>query len=272
MMRNLSISSAWEETKAILARDGRLFLSVALALVALPAAVTGAIRPNGVSDSSTSIGIDLVLIVTSLIALAGQLALIRLALGPSITVGGAIRYGFVRMPTYFLAAILILVALLLLAVPFAAILAVMGVPLDMSPVPRSPGFLLVVLLYVVVAFFVAVKMIMSAPAASAEAIGPIAIVKRSWDLTSGHWWRLFGFGLLFFIGAGVVLIAVGAAVGLVVTIVLGPVEPMSASALVVALVQALINAIVTTLFAVMLARMYVQLSGRGEVDSTMSAT
>jgi hypothetical protein len=40
-MANLSISAAWDETKAILAHDGKLFASVALALIALPALVTG---------------------------------------------------------------------------------------------------------------------------------------------------------------------------------------------------------------------------------------
>jgi hypothetical protein len=268
-MRDLSISRAWDETKAILARDGRLFVSVALALVALPAAVTGAIRPNGMADSSTSVWIDLVLIAASLIALAGQLALIRLALGPSITVDGAIRHGFLRMPTYLLAAILIIAALLVLAIPFGVVLAALGVPMDMSPVPRSPALLLVVFLYVLVAFFAGVKMIMSAPAASAEPIGAIAIIKRSWELTSGHWWKLFAFVLLFFIGAVIALIAAGTAVGLVVTILFGPAEPLSAAALVEALVQALINAVVTTLFAVMLARIYVQLSGRGEVQASV---
>jgi uncharacterized membrane protein len=149
------------------------------------------------------------------------------------------------------------------------VLAALGVPMDMSPVPRSPALLLVVFLYVLVAFFAGVKMIMSAPAASAEPIGAIAIIKRSWELTSGHWWKLFAFVLLFFIGAVIALIAAGTAVGLVVTILFGPAEPLSAAALVEALVQALINAVVTTLFAVMLARIYVQLSGRGEVQASV---
>ena len=38
-MRALSLSQAWDDTKAIITRDGRLFASVALALVALPAVI-----------------------------------------------------------------------------------------------------------------------------------------------------------------------------------------------------------------------------------------
>src|SRR5206468_4861024 len=132
-MRDLSISRAWDETKAIIARDGRLFLSIALALVALPAAVTGAIRPDGMADGMTPVWVDLILIVASLIALAGQLALIRLALGPSVTVGAAVRHGFARMPVYLLAAILVIIALFILAIPFGAVLFALGVPIDLSP-------------------------------------------------------------------------------------------------------------------------------------------
>lgn len=264
-MRDLSISTAWDETKAIVARDGRLFLSVALALVALPAALTGAMRPNGMAGASAPIWVELVLIATSLVALAGQLALIRLALGPSTTVGSAIGHGFARMPIYLLAAILIVIVLLVLAIPFVIALTALGVPLDRQPIPSSPQLFLIVFLYFLLAFAAGVKMSMSAPVASAEGAGPIAIIKRSWELTAGHFWTLFGFLLAFVVAAVIALIAVGAAVGVVVTLLLGAIEPMSGSALVVGLVQGLINAVVTTLFAVMLARIYVQLSGRGEV-------
>src|SRR5206468_914506 len=145
----------------------------------------------------------------------------------------------------------------------------LGVPMDMRPVPFTPALLIVVGLYFALAVFAGVRMVMSAPVASAEQSGPITIIKRSLVLTSGHWWELFGFLLLFFVGAVVVLIGVGAAVGVVVTLLFGPVEPMSASALIVALVQAVINAVVTTLFAVMLARIYVQLAGRGDVQASV---
>src|SRR5947199_4811425 len=146
-MRHLSLSQAWDETKAIIARDGRLFVSVALALVALPAAITGLLSPKGVGSVSTSWWIDLVVVVASLIALAGQLALIRLALGPSITVGGAIGHGIRRMPIYLLAVVLILAVLFVAAIPFAVVLTLLGVPLPANGVPAAPPALVAALLY-----------------------------------------------------------------------------------------------------------------------------
>jgi hypothetical protein len=259
-MRKLSLSRAWEETKAIVAHDGRLITSVALALIALPTAITTLITPNGVGQSN-AMWVDVVIILTSLVALAGQLALIRLAIGPSVAVGEAIAHGIRRMPLYFLAVLLICLALVAIAIPFAVVLALMGVPIEQAPKAVSGPLLLAALLYVILVFYAAVRMIMAAPVASAEPVGPIRIIMRSWSLTGGSFWRLLGFLLLFFMGAIILLMAVQAVVVLLATIVLGPVESMSASALLVALVQALANAAISTLFSLMIARLYIQLAG-----------
>ena len=42
---------------------------------------------------------------------------------------------------------------------------------------------------------------------------PIGILQRSWQLTAGSWWRLFGFLILFIIAVLCVMIAAGALVG-----------------------------------------------------------
>ena len=41
---------------------------------------------------------------------------------------------------------------------------------------------------------------MTSPVASEETVGPIGIIRRSWELTRGNWWRLFGFIVLFLLG------------------------------------------------------------------------
>lgn len=262
-MAGLSISRAWEETRRVLAHDGRLVASVALAMIAFPAALSALVNPRAMSDSATPMWIDVLVLLCSLVVLSGQLALIRLALAPSITVGAAIAHGFRRMPIYLLAAILVGMAMLIAAIPFFLVLVLSGVSLAGADLMRSPVFLLLSGLYLIVLFFVGVRMIMSSPAASAEPIGPIEIIRRSWHLTHGHGWALFGFLVLFFVGAAVLLIAVSSALGSVVTLLLGPVEPMSLSALLVALADAIVQAIVTSLLAIMLARIYAQLSGGG---------
>ena len=269
-MAVLSISRAWEETKAVLAHDGRLIGAVALALIALPTAVTGLINPKGMTGSGP-LWSDVIVIIASLAALAGQLSLIRLALGPSTTVGAAIVHGLRRMPIYLLSAMLMVLALLVLAIPFGGALAALGVPLESKTIPATPGVTLVLILFVALVLLIAVRMLMTAPVASAEEAGPVAIIRRSWELTAGHWWKLFGFLILFFIGAVVALLAVSAIAGVVAGLLFGAIEPMSPSALLVALVQAVANAAMTGLFAVMLARIYVQLAGAGAQASVPSS-
>lgn len=272
-MSNLSISQAWDETRALFASDGRLFASVALALTGVPTMISGLIEPQGTGLSAEStIWVDLLTLAAALIALIGQLALVRLALKPSITVAGAIAHGARRMPTYLLTAIIAGLGLLLLAVPLLIVAMLSGVKLDRTMTAMTPALAVLVVIFVIVALFVGVRMLMGTPVATAEHAGPVEIIKRSWNLTDGKFWKLLGFLVMILIGAGVVLMAIGAVVGSVATLALGPLESMSASALVLSVCEGLFNAAFTALFAVMLARVYVQLSGRDTVEAPTSGT
>lgn len=270
-MAGLSISRAWEESRSILARDGRLFASVALALVALPSLISGLVTPDGSPPGSSPMLLDLIVLVASLAAIAGQLALMRLALGPSITVGGAIMHGLRRVPIYFVSVLLIVAALFVVAVVLATVLIALGVPIDAESVPATTPVVIAVIALVAFIFFAAVRVLMGGPVATAEQVGPIGILRRTWALTAGHFWQLLGFLVMFFIGAVVALMAVQTVAGIIARVAFGPVEPMSLSALFVALFGAVTNALVTGLFAVMLARIYAQLAGGGAEASVPSS-
>lgn len=273
MMSNLSISTAWEESRALLAHDGRLFASVALALIGIPTTVSALIEPKGMALAGGSPWwVAVLTFVFALLALVGQLALVRLALKPSITVGAAINHGARRMPIYLVTALLIGLCLAVLIIPLAIGAKVSGIPLDKSTTTLTPALTAMVLVIVLVAIFIAVRMLMATPVASAEPAGPLEIVKRSWSLTQGKWWKLFGFMVMIVVAATVVLVAISAIVGSVVTVALGAPVAMSVSALVIGLFEGLFNAAFTAVFAVMLARIYVQLSGRETVDAPVSGT
>lgn len=272
-MGHLSISEAWEETRVLLKRDGRLLSIVALALIAVPTAIMGAVSPRGLAEGSHSIGGDLVALIGSLLAVAGQLALIRLALTPGQTVGSAIVHGIRRTPVFLLALILVVIGLFIAAVPFGAILAVAGVPLSKTAeASYNPLTLVAVLLYIALIIFIGVRLIMAAPVASAEPVGIIGVLRRTWQLTSGHWWRLLGFLIMFFFGMLIVLLAVTALTGVVAEMAFGTPDPLSASALVIALVQGVLNAVVTLVFVLMSARLYAQLAGSGEAQVSVPSS
>jgi hypothetical protein len=223
-------------------------------------------------EAATPIWVDVVTLVASLIALGGQLALIRLALGPSVTVGGAIGHGLRRMPIYLLAGLIIVAGLFVVAVVLGVILVALGVPITGTKLPATPPVAIAMILFLAFAIYVGVRMAMSAPAASAEPIGPIAILKRSFQMTEGHFWKLLGFLLVYFIAALVVLVGITAAIGVPVGLAFGRIEPMSVSALIVALIHSLLNAGLTAVLAVMLARIYAQLAGGGAAESGVPIT
>ena len=263
-MAALSISRAWDETRVRIAADGRLMSIVAAALIVLPGLIVEVISPSSIRSESTMLE-SILFLVSSLLALVGQLAIIRLAVTPAVSVGEAIGHGARRMPIYLVAAILLTIAFIVLLIPFGLVAYAAGVPFDKSSEQaflQSPVALLLSLLYLAVLIFIAIRMLMSSPVASEENAGPVQILRRSWDLTAGHWWRLFGFIVIFVIGALILIAAVNWVVTAVAVFLFGAVAPMSASALLVGLFDSIVNGFLTVLLAVMMARIYLQLSGR----------
>lgn len=256
-MANLSISKAWDETRETVARDGGLLTTIALAVFVLPGVISDIVTPAAPAGQLPKPGLWMVLAgIALVIALAGQLAVIRLAIGSRLTVGEAIGHGARRVPAY-------LAATLIWVVPFSIIAVLLVGSSGGQMQAMSPAAALGLVLLFFIGLFFAIRMLMSSSVASAEAVGPVAILQRSWQLTSGHWFRLFGFFLVFLIGAIVAILALAAVSGVVAQLAFGGVEPFSVGALFVALVVQLASAIVSVLLMVMLARIYVQLAGDG---------
>ena len=259
-MAGLSISRVWDESRAVLARDGKLMFTVALALMALPAAIAELIYPSG-SSGAQNLGAAGLTLIVAVIGLIGQLAIARLAVGPSLTVGEAIGHGARRTLPYLLSVILLFLGFVILALPFIGVMMAMGMDFEPPVETVPPGAWLIILALSFVILAVAVRLLLAAPVASLEGLGPVAILRRSWQLSAGHFWRLFGFLILFLIAAIVVLGVVSMIAGLFAAMA-GQTEPFSVSALIIALLTSVASAAVTTVFVVMLTRMYMQLAGR----------
>lgn len=276
-MTALSISRAWDESKAIFASDGRLLVAVALALVVLPTVIVGLVVPSDPAEGGLYAG--LVQTAAALVAMIGQLALIRLAIGPATTVGAAISHGLRRFPA-LLGAMLLLLLLIIVAllIPIMLVLAATGA-VDLADPTRTttagamagPAAAIIVVL-AIAAVAISVKFILAAAVASAEAAGPITILKRSWSLTNGHYWKLLGFLVLLLVVALVLMAAAGAIGGVLGAIISPDLEVFSLGALVLALFVGIAQGVFTVLSAVMIARIYLQLSGRDSIDVTVPKT
>lgn len=258
-MRKLSISQAWEETRAVLARDGKLIGAVALALLVLPGLVVNATMPTAQRGAMPAPGPWMIVgAVALIISFVGQLSIVRLAMGPQITVGQAIAHGARRTLPF-------IGAFLMWAVPFALLVSLLY-EVARSNVPNVSAIAAIGMIIVfIVGIFFAIRLLLLGPVASAEPIGPFDIFRRSWDLTAGNWWRLFGFILVFFIGAVILLWATASVVGLLAKMIFGDVAPLSAGWLLVMIIAQLLSAFVYVVLFTMQARLYAQRSG-GEVS------
>ncbi|MES2137181.1 MAG: hypothetical protein V4502_09010 [Pseudomonadota bacterium] len=265
-MTKLSVSKAWDESKQVIAHDGRLLVPVALAMFVLPGILVDLVVPEGTAGQLPPAGPWIAAAsLAALVSLVGQLAVIRLAMGPHLTVGEALSHGARRLLPY-------LAAVLMWMLPFLVLGVILFGQIAADPAKPSPGAALAFLALVIVMTFVAVRLILTSSIASAEAIGPVAILGRSWALTKGNWWRLFGFFLAFMIGAIVLFWATESVFGMAANLVFGGTEANSVAWLLVRLVAQLLSALISVIFFVMLARIYRQLAGVGEAQPSVPST
>ena len=254
-MTKLSIGQAWSEAVDVVKRDGRLIVPVALAFAVIPATLFALVVPPAPAGQLPKPGSWTFLYpLLILAALIGQMAIMRLAIGPAASVGESIRHALRRSPS-------VIGAALIFGIPAAAIMLPILMPILANPTSPPPAAALLLMVAAIVLLCLWVRLMLMTPSGTAEEIGPVAIVKRSWALTRGNFWRLLAMALLFGIVAWIAIVAVQSVTGSVLIIALGKPEPWSVSALLMALIAAIVQTIASVLFAVLLARIYVQLAG-----------
>lgn len=271
MSSKLSISRAWDQTRDIFRRDGGLITAVALALIVLPEVVVGIVAPPEPGATEPAAGAQMLRLLAGLISLVGQLAIIRLALGPSTTVGAAISHGLRRFPSTLGAFALLVIVMGLVLIPTAAVLSIlMGVDLNQLSQAPTPGMAMLFLIIVIIGALISVRFTLLAPVGSAEALGPFGIFKRTWQLTAGHYWRLLGLVALLLIAALFLLLTASVIGGLLARLVGGEISAFSVGALIVSLVAGAAQGAFSILASVMLARVYSQIAGRDAEASVPS--
>lgn len=261
-MANLSITTAWNETAAFVAREAQLVLPIGFLLLALPGAVLQMLMPTPVPGELPEAGAWMAAIpVVVVISLVGTIAVTLLALRPGTSVGEALQHGLRRLIPIFLAIVIVGLAASVLMVPLMMLFGGVAVAAGNPAIAA-----LAVLVVLPAALFLWARLSMMTPVAAAEPIGPIAIIQRSWALSRGHFWKLFGFLVLLVIAAMVISMAIGALVGILVFLIAGAPTPGSVGSYLMLIVSALVQAVVSTVFAVMIARVYAQLAGTGTSD------
>lgn len=268
MASKLSISRAWDDTREVLRRDGKLITSVALALIVLPVAIGLLVAPpKALSGVEPAKWAGFVSLIVSLIGIAGQIAIIRLALGPAISVKEAIQHGFKRLVPAFAALFLFGLAAAIVAIPLMLVIAgpdALKSAVAEQPTPALGRALLIIGLLLLAA---AVRFQLIMPVASAETGNPFQILRRSWELSKGQFLRLLGFLLLSLILALVLVLFLGQVGGaLIAKTLFGTIAPFSLAALITGLLSGAAQAAFAMIVSVMMGRIYVQLAGGAEAS------
>ena len=263
-MKRLSLSKAWDDCRQAVARDGRLMAIVALALIALPGTVQALVTPNAPAGQLPEPGAWVaVALVATLLGIVGQLAILRLVAVRGTSVGEAIAHGARRLIT-------LVAAVLLWLLPLALLMVLLGESLTDGR-PSAGAAIGVIILFCAIVFAL-VRMLILPAVISAEPVGPIAAIRRSWALTAGSWWRLFAFLMLFLIAALCVLLAVELVIGAFVAATFGDNEPMSLSRLIIALVSQAVTSVLLVFYLAMVGKIYEQLAGAPAAEAGVPNT
>lgn len=264
----ISIGKAWDESRDILTRDGKLILTIGAAMLMLPTALVALVSPQAVGAEPPAPGFMgmTVQILSFLLTQTGVLALIALALRPNLSVGESIRAGLSRLlPTLAAFLLYILPMVFLLGIIFGATVGG-DTPEAMLANLRSAGggASLAILLWAVAFVYLGVRFLLANAVALAESANPITILKRSWQLSRGAFFKLFLFMLLWGILLLTAQMATAAVTGVLVGLTLGAPEPFSVAALLTGLIAGAVNMMVVIVYALMVARIYAQ---RVTIDS-----
>jgi len=272
-MATLSITQAWNETTAFLAREGRLVFPVAFLLVALPGLALQLAGPVAAPGEMPELGLAwlLLLPVAIVASMIGTIAIAYLALRPGASVGEALQRGLRRFVFLLLATLLIGLAAMVVVVPLT-LLIVGGTALAGGDLESAAGsIVLLALILLVLGVALWVKLMLMTPVAAAEDAGPIRIIARSWGLTAGYFWKLLGFVLLLLIAVIVAMMVITMIAGILIALVAGPPEPNSLAFVLVGIVSAILQAIASAIIVTVTARIYAQLSGdAGEVGKVFT--
>lgn len=266
MMRSLSIGRAWEEASAFLGRNMRLIVPVALATFVVAPTIANWMAPRGPMEPSTVPGLSLLMLLIILVlAFVGQMTIASMAIGGHGSVGEQLGHAFRRVWGVLGALFIVILPIMLIAtIAAGSVLIGAGLtdPSAITPerLAQLSGFGAILLVALLALLSVWSRLFPISAVAMTEGSGPIALLKRCWALTRGHFWRLFATIMLILIAEIVLTQTFTFVGGVLFTLVLGEAAPFSVSALLISLFVALAGAAISVISAALIGRVYAQLA------------
>lgn len=240
-----SYNAVWEATMQMLRENARLLAAVAGVFFFLPALLTAQFLPPPETTDPNRVFSDMIeyysnawpwLFLQSLFTMVGAAAMLRLVLARGTSVGAALGFGLMLLPFYFLLSLI------------TGILIGLGIVLLIVP-----GLYLVGRLVPAVAVMVA-----------ENRRNPIDTVSRSFEITAGHGWAVFGLVFVVVLVAGIVILVVTLLAGTIFLLAAG----QELGGLFTAIVSSALSAAFATLLLVLYAAVYRGLTKADSVGAT----
>lgn len=264
-MAKLDTNAAWKEASAIVSANREVLLALAGVFFMLPSLALAVIAGEpemapGMSGEQMMAAMEefyagawWLILISAVLQIVGLMAILTLMRDRSRpTVGQAIGAGLAGTPTYLAAQLIIVLALSLIGVAAVVSTALATV---------------VVLLVIGAAVFAVFRLLLVAPVVAVEGVrNPLAAMVRSWRLTQGNFWRLFGFLLLILILFVVIVAIVMMIIGLILALATSG-EPQR---IIAAVFSSALGAVAVVYFAGVIAAVHRQLGGPAAAD--LSAT
>lgn len=262
-MAKFDSNAAWQEAAGLVAANREVLFALAGVFFLLPSLLLAVVLGEPEVDSAAG-GQQMLaamtafygrgwwlILLAALVQIAGMLTVLTLMRDHRRpTVSEAIKAGFAGLPTYFAAQMLFV-----LGIGLAGGLLV-GIAAAVLPA------LAAVMALVLIAFlvFAAIRLILLAPLVAVEGQrNPVAALTRSWHMTRGNFWRIFGFlllvAILFLVALAVIMIVVG--------IVLAVLSQGEVQRLLASVVSSALSAVAVLYFLGILAAVHRQLAGKG---------
>ncbi|WP_315761181.1 glycerophosphoryl diester phosphodiesterase membrane domain-containing protein [Sphingomonas sp. Y38-1Y] len=275
----VKMTRVWEATSDFLNEHGGAVAGITLALVFAPSLVSGlleaAVTP-GVVTPMTFV-FQLLGFVLTIVSLVGTLALTALAIAPARR-SEAVGQGVRRLLPFIAVMIVLLLAFLVLMIPFIGIAVAGGVDFSAASVQASlpalsggtaaalAGYGLVLF---AVLLWVGARLAVLAPVIVAERRG-LGAIGRSWRLTRGHGWRIVGVFLLYLLVAGILSAAIGAAAGAIGAIAGGGQTGFNIGRVIPAVAMAGVSSLLTVVQSAFAAKLYVALAPASDLEETFA--
>lgn len=264
----VKMGAVWDRTTKFLRANSGAVMTIAGLAIFLPTVVSQIAQLALAGDDPTQMSAagGIIGLITTIVTIFGQVALVALAIDATLGTGGAFSVAGRRLLPVIGVSILVALIFFLLFLPFVFILFGSGVDFaalqagDTSAMPELGGgtalFLaLYTLVLIPIMFWLAARLSVVMPVVVWERLG-IGAIGRTFRLTKGYALKIVGIFILFLIVFIVASMAVVGVFGAIFALVAGGVQGLTVGAVLLAIISALLTVVFTVIYTVFLTKLY----------------